>query len=111
MAAGVNVIVIKRFEAGSDPRSSTRDRIERALLDSGVVLIDEGAGQPCWSGCGRQIGPSSQAPLNKRLFFVRRAAGRRIFRGVPRPTPSDMYGKRRGRTLLTAERRGATRKA
>jgi hypothetical protein len=54
-AAGVNVIVIKRFEAGSDPRSSTVNAIERALVDAGVVLIDEGAASPPGGGAGVRL--------------------------------------------------------
>jgi len=54
-AAGVNVIVIKRFESGSDPRSSTVNAIERALLNAGVILIDEGAPSPPGSGAGVRL--------------------------------------------------------
>jgi predicted transcriptional regulator len=42
-AAGVGVLVIKRFERGSDPRASTVNAIERVLVDAGVILIDDGA--------------------------------------------------------------------
>jgi hypothetical protein len=55
--------------------------------------------------------PANQAPLNKRLFFVRRAASRRIFRDtflVPALT-ADASESGGGQTLITAERRGATR--
>jgi predicted transcriptional regulator len=42
-AAGVGVLVIKRFEAGSDPRASTVNAIEKALTAAGITLIDDGA--------------------------------------------------------------------
>ena len=38
--ASVGVLVIKRFERGSDPRASTGNAIERALVEAGVSLID-----------------------------------------------------------------------
>jgi transcriptional regulator with XRE-family HTH domain len=39
--AGIKVLVLRRFETGqTDPRASTRDRIERALLDAGIMLTD-----------------------------------------------------------------------
>ena len=41
--AGANVQVITRFECGSDPRASTVNAIERALVEAGVTLIDDGA--------------------------------------------------------------------
>ena len=45
-SAGVGVLVIKRFERGSDPRASTVNAIERALVAAGVTLIDDGAVSP-----------------------------------------------------------------
>jgi DNA-binding XRE family transcriptional regulator len=44
--AGVRVLALRRFESGAtDPRASTRDRIEKALLDAGIELIeDDGVG-------------------------------------------------------------------
>jgi predicted transcriptional regulator len=40
--AGIRVLVLRRFETGrTDPRASTRDRIERALIDSGIELIED----------------------------------------------------------------------
>ncbi len=39
--AGVKVLVLRRFETGAtDPRASTRDRIEKALLDAGIDLTE-----------------------------------------------------------------------
>jgi ribosome-binding protein aMBF1 (putative translation factor) len=40
--ANLRVLVIRRFEAGrSDPRSTNRDRIERALVRAGIELSEE----------------------------------------------------------------------
>jgi transcriptional regulator with XRE-family HTH domain len=44
--AGIGVLVVKRFEKGSDPRASTVNAIERVLVDAGVTLIDDGAASP-----------------------------------------------------------------
>jgi ribosome-binding protein aMBF1 (putative translation factor) len=39
--SGVRVLALRRFEAGkTDPRSSTRDAMEKALLDAGIELIE-----------------------------------------------------------------------
>ena len=40
------MLVLRRFETGAtDPRASTRDRIEKALLDAGIELTeDDGIG-------------------------------------------------------------------
>jgi transcriptional regulator with XRE-family HTH domain len=40
--AGVGVLVIKRFEAGSNPRAATANAIERALRAAGVIFVDDG---------------------------------------------------------------------
>jgi hypothetical protein len=40
------VLVVKRFEKGSDPRRSTVVAIERVLVEAGVTLIDDGAPSP-----------------------------------------------------------------
>jgi transcriptional regulator with XRE-family HTH domain len=53
--AGVGVLVIKRFEAGSDPRASTVNAIERVLIEAGVTLIDDGAASPAGSGAGVRL--------------------------------------------------------
>lgn len=55
VAAGVNVIAIKRFESGSDPRASTVNAIERALVEAGVILIDDGAASPAGGGVGVRV--------------------------------------------------------
>jgi predicted transcriptional regulator len=40
--AGVRVLVLRRLELGhTDPRASTRDRIEQALLDAGIELVED----------------------------------------------------------------------
>ena len=40
--AGVQVLALRRFEAEkTDPRASTRDAIERALIAGGIELIEE----------------------------------------------------------------------
>jgi transcriptional regulator with XRE-family HTH domain len=39
--AGITAMTIKRFEGGADPRASIANRIERALVSAGVVLIEE----------------------------------------------------------------------
>jgi predicted transcriptional regulator len=54
-AAGVSAIVIMRFEKGSDPRASTVNAIERALINAGVVLIEEGAASPAGDGQGVRL--------------------------------------------------------
>lgn len=54
-ASGVSLPVIKRFESGSDPRASTVNAIERALVAGGIVLIDEGAASP-GGGQGVRLG-------------------------------------------------------
>jgi predicted transcriptional regulator len=42
--AGINVLALRRFESGhTDPRASTRDRIEKALTDAGIELSDDGS--------------------------------------------------------------------
>jgi ribosome-binding protein aMBF1 (putative translation factor) len=39
--AGVRVLALRRFESGhTDPRASTRDRIEKALTDAGIELSE-----------------------------------------------------------------------
>jgi transcriptional regulator with XRE-family HTH domain len=39
--AGIRVLALRRFETGkTDPRASTRDRIEKALTDAGVELFE-----------------------------------------------------------------------
>jgi transcriptional regulator with XRE-family HTH domain len=53
--AGLGVLVIKRFERGSDPRASTVNAIERALVEAGVTLIDNGAGSPAGAGPGVRL--------------------------------------------------------
>jgi predicted transcriptional regulator len=53
--AGVSALAIKRFEKGSDPRASTRDRIERAVIDAGVVLIEAGVVSPADAGPGVRL--------------------------------------------------------
>ena len=41
--AGIRVLVLRRFEAGrTDPRASSRDRIEKALTDAGIELSENG---------------------------------------------------------------------
>ena len=45
-ASGVSLPVLKRFERGSDPRASTVNAIERALVAAGVTLIDDSAFSP-----------------------------------------------------------------
>ena len=41
--SGVNILAIRRFEAGkTDPRASTRDRIEQTLINEGIELTDTG---------------------------------------------------------------------
>jgi predicted transcriptional regulator len=52
---GLSVLVIKRFERGSDPRASTVNAIERALVDAGVTLIDDGAMSPAGAGAGVRL--------------------------------------------------------
>jgi hypothetical protein len=54
-AAGVSLAVLKRFERGSDPRASTVNAIERALVDAGVTLIDDGAVSPAGAGAGVRL--------------------------------------------------------
>lgn len=54
-AAGVSAIVIMRFEKGSDPRASTVNAIERALINAGVILIDDGAASPAGEGLGVRL--------------------------------------------------------
>ena len=54
-AAGVSAIVIMRFEKGSDPRASTVNAIERALINAGVILIDDGAASPAGKGLGVRL--------------------------------------------------------
>jgi hypothetical protein len=51
----LGVLVIKRFESGSDPRASTVNAIERALVDAGVTLIDDGAASPAGAGAGVRL--------------------------------------------------------
>jgi transcriptional regulator with XRE-family HTH domain len=42
--AGIKVLALRRFENERvDPRASTRDRIERALIDAGIVLSQDDA--------------------------------------------------------------------
>ena len=53
--ANVPVIAIKRFEAGGDPRASTVNAIERALVEAGVTLIDDGAASATGSGPGVRL--------------------------------------------------------
>jgi transcriptional regulator with XRE-family HTH domain len=53
--AGVSVVVIKRFERGSDPRASTVNAIERALVAAGITLIDDGAVSPAGGGAGVRL--------------------------------------------------------
>jgi hypothetical protein len=52
---GLGVLVIKRFERGSDPRASTVNAIERALVGAGVTLIDDGAASPAGAGAGVRL--------------------------------------------------------
>jgi predicted transcriptional regulator len=54
-AAGVSAIVVMRFEKGSDPRASTVNAIERALINAGVILIDDGAASPAGEGLGVRL--------------------------------------------------------
>jgi transcriptional regulator with XRE-family HTH domain len=53
--AGLGILVIKRFERGSDPRASTVNAIERALVEAGVTLIDDGAASPAGAGAGVRL--------------------------------------------------------
>jgi transcriptional regulator with XRE-family HTH domain len=62
-AAGVSAIVIMRFEKGSDPRASTVNAIERALIAAGVTLIDDGAASPAGAGPGVRLTHSSEGGL------------------------------------------------
>lgn len=39
---GVNINTIIRFEAGGDPRSSIRDKIERVFTNAGIVFHADG---------------------------------------------------------------------
>jgi predicted transcriptional regulator len=57
--AGLGVLVIKRFEKGSDPRASTVNAIERALVEAGATLIDDGAVSP---GGGPGVRVASRIP-------------------------------------------------
>jgi transcriptional regulator with XRE-family HTH domain len=41
-AVGVNINTIIRFEAGGDPRSSIRDKIEQVFTEAGLVLHGDG---------------------------------------------------------------------
>lgn len=42
--AGIKVLALRRFEnERTDPRASTRDRIERALIDAGIELSENDA--------------------------------------------------------------------
>jgi transcriptional regulator with XRE-family HTH domain len=55
-AAGVSLPVIKRFERGADPRASTVNAIERALVEeAGAELIDDGAASPPGAGEGVRL--------------------------------------------------------
>jgi hypothetical protein len=53
--AGLGILVIKRFERGSDPRASTVNAIERALVEAGVTLIDDRAASPAGAGAGVRL--------------------------------------------------------
>jgi transcriptional regulator with XRE-family HTH domain len=57
--AGVSLPVIKRFERGADPRASTVNAIERALINAGITLIDDGASSPPGAGAGVRLTQSS----------------------------------------------------
>jgi predicted transcriptional regulator len=47
--ADVKILTLRRFEAGkTDPRSSTRDAIEKALVDAGVELMETADGIGVW---------------------------------------------------------------
>lgn len=47
--SGVRVLALRRFEAGkTDPRSSTRDAIEKALIDAGIELMETADGIGVW---------------------------------------------------------------
>jgi transcriptional regulator with XRE-family HTH domain len=54
-AARVSLPVIKRFERGADPRASTVNAIERALIEAGITLIDDGASSPPGGGAGVRL--------------------------------------------------------
>jgi len=42
--AGIQVLALRRFETGrTDPRASTRDKIEKALADAGIELLEADA--------------------------------------------------------------------
>jgi ribosome-binding protein aMBF1 (putative translation factor) len=44
-AAGVRVLLLRRFETGvTDPRGLNRDKIERALTAAGIEFLEDGAG-------------------------------------------------------------------
>jgi len=58
-AAGVNAIVIKSFEASFDPRASTVNAIERALVAAGAVLIDDGAASRAGAGVSVRLARST----------------------------------------------------
>ena len=54
--ARVSVPVIKRFERGSDPRASTVDAIERALVAAGAAFIqDDDENSPTGLGAGVRL--------------------------------------------------------
>lgn len=59
--AGLGVLVIKRFERGSDPRASTVNAIERALIGAGVTLIDDGAASAPGAGAGVRLTQRGEA--------------------------------------------------
>jgi hypothetical protein len=60
MVAGVNVIVIKRFEGRFRPLASTLNAIERTLIDA--VLIDEGVASPAGAGAGVRLARHVKLP-------------------------------------------------
>jgi len=59
--AGVGILVVKRFERGSDPRASTVNAIERALVEAGVTLIDDGSVSPS-GGAGVRLTARAEEP-------------------------------------------------
>ncbi len=42
--AGTSANTVSRYENGADARGETLRRIERALMDAGIVFIDENGG-------------------------------------------------------------------
>ena len=42
--AGTSANTVSRYENGADARGETLRRIERALMDAGIIFIDENGG-------------------------------------------------------------------